>query len=146
MKENFKIALVISRFNEDITRLLYEGALQRLKEVSFPEENITAIWVPGAVEIPVVAQHLIHKGYYAAVITLGAVIQGETTHFDYVCDQVSQGCQRVALDYGVPVIFGVLTTSNKEQALDRCGGKHGHKGREAVDAALEMVSILHQIG
>lgn len=142
---HYNIALVVSRFNEEITQALYEGAVARLQELGFANENITVVWVPGAVEIPLTAQRLARADGYEAIICLGAVIRGETTHYDYVCDQVSMGCQRVALENDVPVIFGVLTTENEEQAHDRIGGKHGHKGRDAVDAALEMVSVLRQI-
>lgn len=145
IKESFNIALVISRFNEDVTRLLYEGAIERLKELAFLDENITTVWVPGAIEIPIAAQKLANSNQYKAIIVLGAVIRGETTHYDYVCQQVSFGCQKVALENQIPVIFGVLTTENEEQAFDRTGGKHGHKGRDAVNAALEMVSLLRQI-
>lgn len=144
--DSFNIALVISRFNEEITQGLYEGAIQRLNELNFADEHITAIWVPGAVEIPLTAQRLAHTGTYSAIICLGAVIRGETSHYDYVCQQVSEGCQTVALKYDIPVIFGVLTTENEAQARARIGGEHGHKGKEAVDAAFEMVSIIRQIG
>lgn len=141
----FNIAIVVSRFNEEVTQRLHDGAIQRLKELNFKDEQITAIWVPGAVEIPLVAQRLSHTKKYEAIICLGVVIRGETSHYDYVCEQVSQGCQRVSLDNNIPVIFGILTTENEEQALDRVGGQHGHKGRDAVDAALEMVAVLKQI-
>lgn len=141
----FSVAIVTSRFNEQVTTKLYEGAIQRLKELEIPNNHITAVWVPGAVEIPIVAQQLAETSNYAAIITLGAVIRGETGHYDFVCKQVSDGCQHVALRYNIPIIFGVITTENLEQALDRAGGKHSHKGRESVDAAFEMVSVLQQI-
>jgi 6,7-dimethyl-8-ribityllumazine synthase len=146
LKEVYNVAIVVSRFNEEVTRRLLEGAVQRLKELNFSDEHITVVWVPGAVEIPLTAQCLARANNIEAIICLGAVIRGETSHYDYVCEQVSQGCQRVALENDIPVIFGVLTTEDEEQALDRAGGKHGHKGRDAVDAALEMVSVLRQIG
>lgn len=145
IKQDYNVAIVVSRFNEEITTALYDGAITRLKELDFVDEHITTVWVPGAVEIPLVAQRLARANSHEVIICLGAVIRGETSHYDYVCNQVSQGCQRVALENDIPVIFGVLTTENEEQARDRIGGKHGHKGREAVDAALEMVSILRQI-
>jgi len=145
LNQPYNIALVVSRFNEEITQALYAGALARLAELNFADEHITVIWVPGAVEIPLVAQRLACSNAYEAIICLGAVIRGETSHYDYVCDQVSSGCQKVALEHDIPVIFGILTTENDEQALDRAGGKHGNKGRDAVDTALEMVSVLHQI-
>lgn len=141
----FPVAIVVSRFNEQVTHRLCEGAIQRLKELEIPNELITLVWVPGAVEIPLIAKRLARTNKFAAIITLGAVVRGETGHYDFVCKQVSDGCQQVALDYDLPIIFGVLTTENMEQALDRAGGKHSHKGREAVDAAFEMVSVLQQI-
>lgn len=141
----FPVAIVVSRFNEQVTHQLCEGAVQRLKELAIPNELITIVWVPGAVEIPIITKQLARTQEYAVIITLGAVIRGETGHYDFVCKQVSDGCQQIALDYEVPVIFGILTTDNLEQAMDRAGGKHSHKGREAVDAAFEMVSIISQI-
>jgi 6,7-dimethyl-8-ribityllumazine synthase len=142
---SFNIAIVISRFNEQVTQKLYDGAMERLSELGFPSDRITVVWVPGAVEIPLTAQRLARTDKYEAIVCLGAVIFGETRHFDYVCEQVSQGCQMVALSHDLPVIFGVLTTNNMEQALDRVGGKKGHMGRSSVDAAYEMVSVLNQI-
>ncbi len=140
-----RLAIVVSRFNEDVTLKLLEGALNRLKELDHNTSQLCVVWVPGAVEIPLVAQKLANSQNYDAIITLGAVIRGETTHYDYVCDQVSQGCQRVSLDAKIPVIFGVLTTENEEQAYDRLGGRHGHKGKDAVDTALEMVATLKKL-
>jgi 6,7-dimethyl-8-ribityllumazine synthase len=145
LKTQFNIALVVSRFNEAVTSRLVEGAVERLKELSFSDEQITLVWVPGAVEIPVVAQRLARTNTYEVIVGLGAVIRGETGHYDYVCQQVCDGCLRVALEYDIPVIFGVLTTDNEEQAMARSGGAHGHKGREAVDCAFEMASVMRQI-
>jgi len=142
----FPVGIVVSRFNHEITGPLLEGAMQRLKELEFSEKAITIVWVPGAVEIPIAAQRLAQLGTFDAILALGAVIRGETTHYDYVCDQVSTGCQQVALQNDIPVIFGVLTTENEAQAKDRIGGNHGHKGRDAVDAAIEMVAVLRQLG
>ncbi|AOW52215.1 TPA: 6,7-dimethyl-8-ribityllumazine synthase [Legionella pneumophila subsp. pneumophila] len=141
----FPIALVVSTFNEPITSALKKGALDRLTELGFKSEDITLVEVPGAVEIPFVAQLLAKKQKVEVIVALGAVIRGETSHYDYVCDQVSQGCQRVMLDYNIPVIFGVLTTENDEQALARVGGTHGHKGRDAIDCAVSMRSIKQQL-
>lgn len=141
----FSVAIVVSRFNEQVTQRLCEGAVQRLKELEIPNDHITLVWVPGAVEIPIIAKQLAEMKRFPVIITLGAVIRGETGHYDYVCKQVSDGCQQVSLQYNIPVIFGVLTTDNLEQALERAGGKHSHKGREAVDAAFEMVSIMQQL-
>ena len=141
----FNVAIVVARFHGDITLKLLEGAEARLQELGFTPERITVIWVPGAIEIPLTAQRLARTGNYEAIICLGAVIFGETKHFDYVCQQVSQGCQRVALSQDIPVIFGVLTTNDMQQALDRVGGKKGHVGRQSADAAFELVSVLRQI-
>jgi 6,7-dimethyl-8-ribityllumazine synthase len=141
----FNIAIVVSRFNQEITQKLYDGAIQRLNELDFDTQQITVVWVPGAVEIPLAAQRLAKTEKFEAVICLGAVIMGETKHFDYVCQQVSFGCQKVALTHDIPVIFGVLTTDTEEQAYDRVGGHHGHKGRSAVDTAFELISVLRQI-
>ncbi|MFN7096329.1 MAG: 6,7-dimethyl-8-ribityllumazine synthase [Gammaproteobacteria bacterium] len=145
IKPNFNIAIVISRFNTEIVERLYQGTIERLNELGFSNEHITSVWVPGAIEIPLTAQRLAKTSHYEVIISLGAVIQGETMHMQYVCDQVSQGCQQVMLTYNIPIIFGVLTTHNDEQALERTGGSHGHKGRDMADAAYEMVSILRQI-
>lgn len=136
-----KIAIVVSKFNEHITLPLLEGCMSQLNsyEIAITPADVT--WVPGAVEIPLIAQRYAASGHYDAVICLGAVIRGETTHYDYVCQQVSYGCQRTALQYDLPVIFGVLTTENDEQAFDRVGGKQGHKGKEAADAALAMAQL-----
>ena len=141
----FNVAIVVSRYNGDITQKLLDGAEGRLQELGFTKERLTIIWVPGAVEIPLAAQRLARTGKYEAIICLGAVIFGETRHFDYVCEQVSQGCQHVALSHDMPVIFGILTTDNIEQAYERVGGKKGHVGRQSADAAFELVSVLRQI-
>lgn len=142
---SLRIAIVVSRFNEEVTRRLLEGALARLKELEISDKHIDVAWVPGAIELGIAAQRFAEQEHYHAIICFGCVIQGETRHFDYVCEQASSGCQSVALSYSIPVIFGVLTTEDEAQALDRVGGRHGHKGRDAVDAACEMVSVLHQI-
>jgi 6,7-dimethyl-8-ribityllumazine synthase len=142
---SFPIAIIVSTFNEAITAALKEGALQRLIELGFRPKDILVVEVPGAIEIPLVAQMLAKKNQVQVIIALGAVIRGETTHYDYVCDQVSQGCQRVMLDYAIPVVFGVLTTENEAQAWDRLGGAHGHKGIDAVDCAVVMHNIKKQL-
>ncbi len=141
----FNVAIVVSRFNEEVTSRLLQGATDELKRRDFRAEQITVVWVPGAIEIPLTAQRLAQLGKYDAIITLGAVIRGETSHYDYVCDQVSQGCQLVSLQNDIPVIFGVLTTENEEQAMARAGGAHGNKGADAAVAAVEMVSVLKKI-
>lgn len=140
-----KLAIVVSQFNQSITEKLFSGAMERLGELGCTHEDIITIEVPGAVEIPLAAKRLAQKRRLDAIICLGAVIRGETSHYDYVCEQVSQGCQQVMLTHDIPVIFGVLTTENVSQALDRLGGNHGHKGRDAVDAAFQMMSVLKQI-
>ena len=147
MKYNqpLKIAIIVSAFNQAITKRLCEGTLLRLKEHGLTDEQRDVYQVPGAVEIPLVAQQLAKLKKYNAIIALGAVIRGETSHYDYVCEQVSQGCQSVSLDYELPVIFGVLTTENEAQAWDRLGGQHGHKGYDAADCALQMVQLLNEI-
>lgn len=142
---SFPIAVVVSTFNQPITDALKRGALERLQELGFQSTHILLVEVPGAVEIPIVTQMLAKKNKFEAIIALGAVIRGETTHYDYVCEQVSQGCQQVMLDYDIPVIFGILTTENEEQAWARVGGAHGHKGRDAVDCAVAMHSVLLQL-
>jgi 6,7-dimethyl-8-ribityllumazine synthase len=144
-KPDCKLAIVVSRFNDEITTKLLSGAIARFKSLGKREEDLAVVWVPGAVEIPLTVKYLAEDGLHDAIIALGAVIRGETTHYDYVCKLVSDGCQKISLDYDLPVIFGVLTTENEEQALERCGGKHGHKGADAVDAALEMVATLRQL-
>ena len=141
----FPIAIIVSKFNGDITHELQQGAINRLKHCGFTEQEMTIVEVPGAVEIPLIAKQLAKKNKYGAIIALGAVIRGETTHYDYVCQQVSDGCQRIALEFDIPVIFGVLTTENEAQAWDRLGGNHGHKGRDAADSALAMAAILKQL-
>lgn len=141
-REPFPIAVIVSTFNQEITQELQRGALQRLEEKGFSSKDITLIEVPGAVEIPLIAKQLAKKKCHGAIIALGAVIRGETTHYDYVCQQVSDGCQQVALDFDIPVVFGVLTTENEAQAHARIGGAHGHKGMDAVDCAIDMYEIL----
>ena len=145
MNHTPKIGIVVSEFNRNITQLLQEGALQQLKEknIIIPKEQL--FLVPGAVELPLIAAALAAQKTYDAVICLGSVIQGESDHYDYVCWQVSYGCQKVALEYNIPVIFGVLTTQNEQQAYDRCGGLHGHKGKEAADAALQMINVMNTV-
>lgn len=143
--ETFPLAIVISRFNQDITDALYTGAQQRLTRLGFNEHQVTNVWVPGAIEIPIAVQRLAQLDKFEVIIAFGAVIRGETAHFEYVCQQVSHGCQQVALNQDVPVIFGVLTTETHQQALARVGGDQGHIGIEAVNAAIEMVALLRQI-
>jgi 6,7-dimethyl-8-ribityllumazine synthase len=144
-KATFPIALIVSRFNDEVTGKLLHGARARLKELSFDEKLVSVVHVPGAVEIPLAAQRLAQTNTFQAIVALGAVIRGETTHYDYVCQSVTDGCLQVSLQYDIPVVFGVLTTENDEQALDRVGGRHGHKGRDAVDTAVEMVALFSKL-
>ncbi len=139
-----KIAVITSKFNEDVTAKLKEGCLSRLKELDYSDESIEAIDVPGAYEIPLTAKWALDLGY-DAVIALGAVIRGETTHYESVCESVERGCTQLQLDFAKPVVFGVLTTENEAQAYDRLGGAHGHKGRDAADTLFEMLKIKKQI-
>ena len=143
--KDLKFAIVVSRFNEFITSKLLSGALDTLKRHETPDENISVVWVPGAFEIPLVAKKCAKSGKYSAVITLGAVIKGSTSHYDYVCAEVSKGVASVALDTGVPVIFGVLTTDNLEQAIERAGTKAGNKGADAAKSAIEMANLVGQL-
>jgi len=136
------VAIVTSQFNQEITDKLLTGALSRLQELEIPEKKIKVVKVPGAVEIPLTAKLLARSKQYTVIICLGAVIRGDTDHYDYVCQQVSQGCQQVMLEWDIPVIFGILTTDTVEQAEDRVGGKEGHKGRDAADAAIAMVKVI----
>ena len=140
-----QFAIIVSEFNQTITSRLLEGALSRFRENGVADDSITVVHVPGAVEIPLTAQLLAKTYRYHSLICLGAVIRGETDHYDYVCQQVSVGCQKVMLEHEVPVIFGILTTNTEEQALERAGGREGHKGKDAVDAALAMVRVVDGI-
>lgn len=144
-KGSFPIAIVVSVFNKEITQALKDGALQRLQEYGFLDKDILVVEVPGALEIPIVVQQIAKSKRAHAIVALGCVIRGETTHFECVFEQINYGCQRIALDYNLPVIFEVLMTDNEEQALDRVGGNHGHKGISAVDCAVDMVAILQQL-
>jgi len=141
----FKIAIVVSKFNQDITDKLYQGAIQRLKELEFDTKNIKTVFVPGAVEIPLAAQRLAKTKQYAAIVTLGSVVMGETKHFDYVCQLASNGCQAVSLQFDIPVIFGVLTTNTQEQAYARAGGKKCNVGRSSIDTAIDLIEALENI-
>ena len=143
--EGLKIGIVIGRFNEFITGKLYSGALDALKRHGVMDEDVEAAWVPGAFEIPFVAQKMAESGKYDAVITLGAVIRGSTPHFDYVSNEVAKGVAAVSLKTGVPTIFGVLTTDSIEQAIERAGTKAGNKGWEAVVTAIEMGNLLKKL-
>lgn len=143
--EGMKTAIVASRFNEIIVNKLLGGAVDGLVRHGVEEENITAVWVPGAFEIPTAAAKLAKSGKYHAVICVGAVIRGDTTHYDYVCSEVSKGIAQVSLSTGVPVLFGVITTENIEQAIARAGSKSGNKGYDCALSAIEMVNLMAQL-
>lgn len=143
--EGFKIAIVASRFNEFITNKLVGGAEDCLLRHGVAEQHITLAWVPGAFEIPMIAKKLALSGKYDAVICVGAVIRGATSHYDYVCAEVSKGIAQVELETGVPVLFGVLTTDTIEQAIERAGTKAGNKGTDCAMGALEMINLLKTI-
>jgi 6,7-dimethyl-8-ribityllumazine synthase len=138
-------AIVVSRFNDLVTRRLLEGALETLCRHGADATRITVAWVPGSFEIPLVASRMAHSGKFHAVICLGAVIQGSTTHHEYVNSQTASGILQAGLQSGVPVSFGVITCESLEQALERAGGKAGNKGQEAALAAIEMVNLLKLI-
>ncbi len=144
-KPGMKVAIVASRFNEFIVNKLYTGAIDGLVRHGVDEENITGLWVPGAFEIPVIAQKLAESGKYDAVITVGAIIRGSTSHYDLVCNEVAKGVAAASMKTGVPVMFGVITTENIEQAIERAGSKAGNKGSECALGAIEMVNLIAQI-
>jgi 6,7-dimethyl-8-ribityllumazine synthase len=140
-----RFAVVASRFNQSVVEKLVGGALEAFKQHGIPDEAIDLVWVPGSFEIPLVAERLAASRKYVAVICLGAVIRGETDHYEYVARAAAEGVAQAGLTTGVPVIFGVLTCATEEQAMDRAGGKEGNKGFEAVVAAIEMVNLLKQL-
>ena len=140
-----RLGIVVSRFNENITRLLLEGALDCHRRHGGSTDDVTVAWVPGAFEIPLVARRLAESDGVDAVVCLGAVIRGATAHFDHVAGQAASGVARVALEADLPVIFGILTTDTIEQAVERAGSKSGNKGWEAAQTALEMVDLLRQV-
>ena len=140
-----KVGIVAARFNEFITSKLLSGAVDGLVRHDVKEDDIEVAWVPGAFEIPLIALKMANSGKYDAVICLGAVIRGSTSHYDYVCNEVSKGIASVSLSSGVPVMFGVLTTENIEQAIERAGTKAGNKGYDCALGAIEMVNLIRQI-
>lgn len=145
VSENIKIGIVAARFNEFITSKLLSGALDTLKRHDVKDDDIHVAWVPGAFEIPLVASKMAASGNYDAVICLGAVIRGSTSHYDYVCNEVSKGIAQVSLSEGIPVLFGILTTENIEQAIERAGTKSGNKGSDCALSAIETVNLLREL-
>lgn len=143
--QGMKVGIVASRFNEIIVNKLLGGAVDGLVRHGVEEDHITAAWVPGAFEIPLAASKMANSGQYDAVICVGAVIRGDTSHYDYVCNEVSKGIAQVGLASGIPVLFGVITTENIEQAIARAGSKAGNKGYDCALSAIEMVNLIRQM-
>ena len=143
--KGMKVGIVCARFNEFITSKLLSGAMDGLKRHDVSEDDIYVAWVPGAFEIPLIASRMAKSGKYDAIICLGAVIRGNTSHYDYVCSEVSKGIASVSLSSDIPVMFGVLTTENIEQAIERAGTKAGNKGYDCALGAIEMVNLIRQI-
>ena len=144
-KEGMKVGIVAARFNEIIVNKLLGGAVDGLVRHGVKEDDITAAWVPGAFEIPLVAKKMAESGRFDAVIALGCVIRGQTSHYDYVCNEVSKGVAQISMQTGVPVMFGVVTTENIEQAIARAGSKAGNKGYDCALGAIEMVNLCHEM-
>ena len=145
VSENIKIGIVAARFNEFITSKLLGGALDGLKRHNVNENDIDVAWVPGAFEIPLIAKKMANSGKYDAVICLGAVIRGSTSHYDYVCNEVSKGIAAVSMNSDIPVMFGVITTENIEQAIEGAGTKAGNKGYDCALGAIEMVNLIREM-
>ncbi len=145
VSKNIKVGIVVARFNEFITTKLLGGAMDGLLRHEVQEQDIQVAWVPGAFEIPLAASKMVKGGKYDAVICLGAVIRGATSHYDYVCNEVAKGIATISLESGVPVLFGVLTTENIEQAIERAGTKAGNKGYDCALSAIEMVNLLKEM-
>ena len=145
VSENIKIGIVAARFNEFITSKLLGGALDGLKRHNVNENDIDVAWVPGAFEIPLIAKKMANSGKYDAVICLGAVIRGSTSHYDYVCNEVSKVIAAVSMNSDIPVMFGVITTENIEQAIERAGTKAGNKGYDCALGAIEMVNLIREM-
>lgn len=145
VSKGIKVGIVVARFNEFIGSKLLGGAIDGLKRHDVKEADIDVAWVPGAFEIPLIAAKMAKLGKYDAIICLGAVIRGSTTHYDYVCSEVSKGVAHVSLQSEIPVIFGVLTTENIEQAIERAGTKAGNKGYDCALTAIEMVNLINEI-
>lgn len=145
LAEGLKIGIVVSRFNEFITSKLLSGAEDTLRRHGANEDDITVAWVPGAFEIPLIAKKMAKSGKYDGIIALGAVIRGATSHYDYVCNEVSKGIALVNMETEVPTAFGVVTTENIEQAVERAGTKVGNKGSDAAMAVIEMVNLAKQL-
>ena len=144
--DGIKIGIVVARFNEFITSKLLGGAMDGLVRQGMDEDDVDVAWVPGAFEIPLIAKKMANSGKYDAVIALGAVIRGSTSHYDYVCNEVSKGVAAASMESGVPVMFGIVTTENIEQAIERAGTKAGNKGYDCALGAIEMVNLIRTMG
>ena len=142
---SMKVAIVVARFNEFITSKLLGGALDTLARHGVKDDDISVAWVPGAFEIPLISEKMAESGKYDAVIALGSVIRGSTSHYDLVCNEAAKGIAQVQMKTGVPVLFGIITTENIEQAIERAGSKAGNKGSECAESAIEMVNLIRQI-
>lgn len=143
--ESDKFCIVISRFNDFIGKKLLDGAVDTFRRLNVKDENIDIIYTPGAFEIPLMAQYAAKSNKYNAIVALGAIIKGSTSHYDYVCAELSKGIASVSMNTGVPVLFGVLTTDNIEQAIERAGTKAGNKGADCAKAAIEMANVIKKI-
>jgi 6,7-dimethyl-8-ribityllumazine synthase len=143
--ENVRVGIVVARFNEFITSKLLGGAVDTLVRHGISEDAIDTAWVPGAFEIPLIAKKMAKSGKYDAVICLGAIIRGSTSHYDLVCNEAAKGIAQTSLESGIPVMFGVITTENIEQAIERAGSKAGNKGSECAEGAIEMINLIREI-
>lgn len=145
VSDKIKVGIICSRFNEFITSKLLGGAIDTLQRHNVESDDIDIAWVPGAFETPLIAKKMAESGKYDAVICLGAVIRGATTHYDLVCNEAAKGIAHVSLDSGIPVMFGIITTENIEQAIERAGSKAGNKGSDCAEAAIEMVNLIRAL-
>lgn len=143
--KNFRIGIVISRFNEVVTKALLEGALNELRRFEISDVNINVVWVPGAHEIPLSLQTLAQAKKFDALIAIGCLIRGETSHYEHLAQSVTDSIQKVSLGQNIPIGFGLITVENMAQAIDRSGGKHGNKGRDAARSVIEMVDVIGQL-
>ncbi|MBQ8151384.1 MAG: 6,7-dimethyl-8-ribityllumazine synthase [Firmicutes bacterium] len=145
VSDKIKVGIICSRFNEFITSKLLGGAIDTLQRHNVAEDDIDIAWVPGAFETPLIAKKMAESGKYDAVICLGAVIRGATTHYDLVCNEAAKGIAQVSLQSGIPVMFGIITTENIEQAIERAGSKAGNKGSDCAESAIEMVNLIRSL-
>ena len=143
--KDIRVGIIVARFNEFITNKLLGGAIDGLKRHNINDDNIDVAWVPGAFEIPLIASKMAKSGKYDAVICLGAIIRGSTSHYDLVCNECAKGIAQVSMNSDIPVMFGVITTENIEQAIERAGSKAGNKGYECALGAIEMINLIHEI-